>query len=107
MTLEQIEKQLQEEREFLVPMFRPLIQGTIFPQFNDKGKVISNQMMDIRIYFDGNNVSWNKMILVHEWGTDGLTITFCERLNPLTMQVPFRISKEKGLEILKNILHGE
>ena len=61
----------------------------------------------IEIYWGGNSVCWTKMARVSKWGDDKIIIILCERLEPLQMQIPFEISKEKGLEVLKNLLYGE
>lgn len=111
MNLQQIEKELQEELEKLPSICRPKIRAIKMPMTKEEnGKVTTYEdwkILNLQIYWNGNAINWEKMAYVSEWGDDHIIITLCEKLNPLQMQVAFKISKEKGLEVLKNLLYGE
>jgi hypothetical protein len=111
MTLQQIEKELQEELEKLPPIGRPEIRAIKMPMTKDNNNKITTYedwtILNLQIYWNGNAINWEKMAYISEWGDDHIIITLCEKLEPLQMQVPFKITKEKGLEILKNLLYGE
>ena len=111
MNLQQIEKELQEELEKLPPIGRPEIRAIKMPMTKEEnGKLITYEdwkILNLQIYWNGNAINWEKMAYVSEWGDDHIIITLCEKLNPLQMQVPFKIPKEKGIEVLKNLLYGE
>lgn len=99
--METILKELKEEVNKIL-FDRPEVREIKIPLKNDITKILA-----IEIYWGGNSVCWKKMAHIGEWGDDKIIITLCERLEPLQMQVPFEISKEKGLAVLKNLLYGE
>lgn len=104
-------EELNKELEKLPPIGRPEIRAIKMPMTKEKdGKVITYEdwkILNLQIYWNGNAINWEKMAYVSEWGDDKIIITLCEKLEPLRMQVPFKISKEKGLAVLKNLLYGE
>ncbi|MBR2505401.1 MAG: hypothetical protein IKB70_00465 [Bacilli bacterium] len=99
--METILKELKEEAEKIL-FDRPEVRAIKIPLRNGITEILA-----IEIYWGGNSVCWKKMARVSEWGKDKIIITLCEKLEPLQMQVPFEINKEKGLEVLKNLLYGE
>ena len=111
MTLEQIEEELNKELEKLPPIDKPTIRAIKMPMSKEKNGEVTTyedwKILSLEIYWNGNAINWEKMAYVREWGDDHIIITLCEKLEPLRMQVPFKIRKEKGLEVLKNLLYGE
>ena len=104
-------EELEKELENLPPIGRPEIRAIKMPMKKEEnGKVTTYEdykIWSLHIYWNGNAINWEKMAYINEWGDDKIIITLCEKLEPLRMQVPFKISKEKGLEVLKNLLYGE
>ena len=109
--MQKIYEELEKELENLPPIGAPEIRAIKMPMTTekdgDKTTFKDYKITSIHIYWNGNAINWEKMACVTHWGDDQLIITLCEKLNPLQMQVPFKISKEKGLEVLKNLLYGE
>ena len=109
--MENILKELQEEIEEMPFIGRPEVRVIKMPMHKEENGTRTTyedyKILSIHIYWNGNSINWEKMAYINEWGDDKIIITFCEKLNPLQMQVPFKISKEKGLTVLKNLLYGE
>lgn len=109
--MERIFEELKSEIEKMPPFGRPEIRTIKMPMHKEENGILTTyedyKIMSIHVYWNGNAVNWEKMVHISEWGDKQIIITFCEKLNPLQMQVPFKISKEKGLIVLKNLLYGE
>lgn len=99
--METILKELKEEVNKIL-FDKPEVREIKIPLKNGITEILA-----IEIYWGGNSVCWKKMAHIHKWGDGKIIITLCEKLEPLQMQVPFEISKEKGLVVLKNLLYGE